>query len=228
MNPQKENELFPTPEPLAVLLVDRLMWAAPHLQGRDDLQILEPSAGSGSFIGPLSARGAVTAIEPFEKAPVAPLEGVDWGAMTMEQLHADLDGERPFDIICGNPPFSLAEEHLRLAFQMLRARGVVGFLLRLGFLASKKRAKFFAAWPPKHVYVLASRPSFMWSYACAAGKHKWFEPPGTILSTCPVCGHDALTVVKTDQYDYCFMVWEQGLSTLTTLSHINTQEGVVE
>lgn len=158
--------------------------------------------------------------------------------MTMEQFHEDLDGERPFDVICGNPPFSLAEAHLRLGFSMLRERGVVGFLLRLGFLASKGRAKFFAAWPPKHVYVLSNRPSFMWSYTCKRKPggsdemfgcgHKWFEAPGTLSVTCPVCWGDALQCVKTDQYDYCFVVWENGQdpSTLTTLSHINTYEGI--
>jgi hypothetical protein len=230
---QTDNELFPTPEPLAALLVERLMWVATHFNGKEgELCLLEPSAGGGAFLGPMSALGAVTAVEPFESEPESLPEGVEWGAMTMEELHEALDGERPFDIICGNPPFSLAEDHLRLAFKMLRKNGAVGFLLRLGFLASKKRAKFFAAWAPKHIFVLSSRPSFMWSYACKPKKnghegcgHKWFEKPGIVVEACPECGKsETLQLCKTDQYDYCFIVWQMDMPPghNTTLSHINT------
>ena len=141
----------------------------------------------------------------------------------MEQLSEH--GIAPIDIVCGNPPFSLAEAHLRLLFKMLRPKGVVGFLLRLGFLSSKGRAKFFAAYPPKHVFVLSSRPSFVWSWSCKdkACGHKWSDLPEVVYRKCPMCTC-SVTVCKTDQYDYCFVVWQPDMdpSKETTLSFINT------
>lgn len=242
-NQTKGVEFFPTPQDLANLLVDRIFWkkcanydAQGNMRSEDNdntLQILEPSAGEGPFARAFVKYGHVTAIDPNFDDPE--IEGVEWAKMSLEDLHEALEGERPFDVIGGNPPFSLAEAHLRLCFKMLRKLGVVAFLLRLGFLSSQGRAKFFAAYPPKHVFVLASRPSFMWSYTCkvvegndmfsASGcGHKWFLPPGVACKTCPACKNESVQCVKTDQYDYCFIVWQPDMpaGTPTTLSFINT------
>lgn len=240
-NQTKGVEFFPTPQDLANLLVDRIFWkkcanydAQGNMRSEDNdntLQILEPSAGEGPFARAFVKYGHVTAIDPNFDDPE--IEGVEWAKMSLEDLHEALEGERPFDVIGGNPPFSLAEAHLRLCFKMLRKLGVVAFLLRLGFLSSQGRAKFFAAYPPKHVFVLASRPSFMWSLTCKYSDailkapgcgYKWFLPPGTSYEDCPSCGNKNIQLTKTDQYDYCFIVWQPDMpaGTPTTLSFINT------
>lgn len=248
---EKGTEFYPTPRDLAQNLWEKLLWQIPgdYLENRPEdspPQFLEPSAGRGVFAEVMAKHGrsVVTAIDPNFEDPG--IEGVEWGQMSLEVLHEALEGERPFDAACGNPPFTLAEAHLRLIFNMLAPGGHVGFLLRLGFLASKSRAKFFAAYPPKHIYVMTSRPSFMWSYKCKVeyalslggadveGEgptkgcgHKWLVEPGNDQKKCPKCGNKNLQVSKTDQYDYCFIVWQPDMKpgTQTTLSFINTYEG---
>ena len=64
------------------------------------------------------------------------------------------------DVVLMNPPFSTAEQFVRMALSEQRQyQGITCALLRLSFLASKKRADFLRANPPD-VYVLSKRPSF--------------------------------------------------------------------
>lgn len=254
MNDRKDTEFFPTPEPLAEYLVNRLAWQLPaELQGEsgETLQALEPSAGMGPFVRALAQRPSihVTGIDPNFDAPKDLPENAEWERMSLEDLHEALEGEAPFDIACGNPPFSLAHAHLLLLFKMVRKGGCIGFLLRSGFLSSAKRASFFAAYPPKHVYIFSNRPSFAWSWICkeqykkknidlgpsaleeydhvGGCGHKWFTEPGTSAKKCPECGNTKLQSAKTDQYDYMFAVWAVGMDPdrQTTLSWLNEFNG---
>ncbi len=66
-----------------------------------------------------------------------------------------------YDLIIGNPPYSLAEEFIRHSFNILSDNGYIVFLLRLSFLESKKRARsLFKEFPPLNVYISVSRISF--------------------------------------------------------------------
>lgn len=66
-----------------------------------------------------------------------------------------------YHLICGNPPYSLAENFLRHSFEILEPYGYVYFLLRLSFLEGIKRGKgLFSEFPLKRVYVCSRRPSF--------------------------------------------------------------------
>jgi hypothetical protein len=234
----KEDEFYPTPEPLAEYLFERLLWRVPSemfVQQDENgenvtVQMLEPSAGKGAFAKAMAKlQHAVTAIDPNFDDPG--IEGVDWDRISLEELHALLEGERPFDIACGNPPFSLAEAHLRLLLKMVKLHGYIGFLLRVGFLASAKRAPFFQIYPPKHIYVLPKRPSFVWSWTCKKQNevgcaHKWMDEPGVEFAACPKCGSEGnLQCVKTDQYDYMFAIWEVGMApgTDTRLTWLNNE-----
>lgn len=62
------------------------------------------------------------------------------------------------DVVIGNPPYSLAYDFIRHSLD-LTGDGAVVMLLRLNFLASKKRFAFFRSHPPD-VYVLPNRPQF--------------------------------------------------------------------
>lgn len=65
----------------------------------------------------------------------------------------------PFSVVM-NPPFGLAQEFVERALaEVLPTGGTVAALLRLSFLATKKRAALLKAHPPD-VYVLSRRPSF--------------------------------------------------------------------
>lgn len=63
----------------------------------------------------------------------------------------------PVDMIITNPPFRLAKEFLE---KSLSEAEVVVYLLRLGFLESKKRREFNQMHPPTNLIVLSERPSF--------------------------------------------------------------------
>ena len=61
------------------------------------------------------------------------------------------------DLIISNPPFSLAQKFIEHA---LPRCDTLIFLLRLNFLGSQKRHKFWKANPPDKLIVLSKRPSF--------------------------------------------------------------------
>jgi len=66
-----------------------------------------------------------------------------------------------FNLIFGNPPYSLAEEFIRHSFRLLEPKGYIYFLLRLSFLEGIARGKgLFQEFPIKKVHVCSRRPSF--------------------------------------------------------------------
>ena len=70
-------------------------------------------------------------------------------------------GDKKFDLICGNPPYSLAEKFIRHSFELLNNNGYVYFLLRLSFLEGIGRCiNFYPLFHLKKIYVCSRRPSF--------------------------------------------------------------------
>jgi hypothetical protein len=69
-----------------------------------------------------------------------------------------------YDLIVGNPPYSLAEEFIDKSLGLVKDGGFVFFLLRLDFLASQRRlASLYNVYPKSGlnaVYVSSRRPSF--------------------------------------------------------------------
>lgn len=129
-------------------------------------KVIEPSAGLGRFI-----------IATREQWPNSYITGLDCRqecVQTMHQAKADnvvigdwsdptteaLQG--PFDLIIGNPPYYVAEEHVHLAKTRLAPGGALAFLLRMAFLSSQQRVK--TLWQPpselKYLMPLAQRASF--------------------------------------------------------------------
>lgn len=72
-----------------------------------------------------------------------------------------LNSSKKYDIIIGNPPFSLAKEFVEKSLDLLNENGVLIFLLRTAFLESKKRFEFWQSNPVTGLYVLSKRPSFL-------------------------------------------------------------------
>jgi SAM-dependent methyltransferase len=99
--------------------------------------------------------GADTLVLPDDSDPTG--EGV---------CMADL----PFDLVIANPPYSETEAFVSHA---LTIGTTVCFLLRLNWLASKKRAAFHRA-HPADVFVLPKRPSFTEDSRTDATEYAWF------------------------------------------------------
>ena len=142
-------DYFPTPAAAVRALLD----ACPPPPG----PVLEPSAGEGHIVRELVAAGyPVEAVELRQEcrgaliaAGAHAVEIADWLSVAAHK--------RPGSIV-GNPPFSAALEHVEACLGT--GAGYVALLLRLGFLASQRRAEFHARHPVSALYPLARRPSF--------------------------------------------------------------------
>jgi hypothetical protein len=160
-----------TPKPLAMAITEYL-WAF----GSTVNQVIEPSAGDGAFIAPIAQLfyGRLIAVE-FDRKLAPKLRSVvkketggtgkviigDWEhvAKTNPILKRDGSTRR---IIIGNPPFKLAERHIRAGAKLLIDNELQAHLLRLNFLGGKKRLKS-RFWKDCGLYAVAPiipRPSF--------------------------------------------------------------------
>lgn len=76
--------------------------------------------------------------------------------------YLDRDGFRyyGFSTIITNPPFNIAQEIIERAIGDVIIGGEVIMLLRLNFLGTIKRKRFWKYAPLKHIYVLSKRPRF--------------------------------------------------------------------
>lgn len=121
----------------------------------EPLRILEPSCGGGSFLRAVN-----------QTWPEADLFGGDVEPRCEgpgRVIRCDfLDSDLLFGnaLLLGNPPFALAEEFVRRAFECVREGGVVAFLLRLSFLAGRGRAALYREHPLAALWPIAGRPSF--------------------------------------------------------------------
>ena len=216
-----------------------------HLLPRTDL-VIDVGCGTGAIARRLKRPGA--ALEGI------PAIGIDierrWPALwqcdpywgdTFDRLWAmdfrkvlslaSVVTESPLAIM--NPPFSIAQEVIAHALGLVGPAGHVWALLRLPFLASKRRLDWWKQ-NPANYYVL-NRPSFCWVHTyqvrCAechkSAKQQTRVPSGTkkvatFAEMTPRqlldCGHGAefidpkkATTVTTDATDYMWAAWGPGL-----------------
>jgi predicted RNA methylase len=121
--------------------------------------------------------------------------------------------DTPYDLIITNPPYSLALEFLEQAIRSDAAE--ICMLLRLNFLASMKRAKFWQT-HPCDVHVLPKRPSFAVFLSCkrlveltngaeiACGWKASYPTDAELPSKCPNCANPKLTKCTSDATEYAW------------------------
>ena len=117
---------------------------------------LDPCAGVGSLIAPARAFG----YRPPRGIELD--EGLAREAQELGQLVEQGDGlacSWAGEHVLMNPPYNDAETWIRKG---LEEAASVCALLRLGFLASKRRSSLLASRPPNGLGVLSKRPSFRW------------------------------------------------------------------
>jgi len=142
-------------------------------------RIVEPCAGDGPFVRALIARGhTVIAVEVREETrrsleilrPYRLWIG-SWFDYTKALTDAKVDcGELG---VIGNPPYMLAQAFVESARAC--GFGYVAFLLRLGFLASRGRRKFWEHHAPTGLHVFGRRPSFTGNGATDATEYCMLE-----------------------------------------------------
>jgi len=150
---RSEADNYPTPPWCVQRLVEAVELPAGNW--------LEPAAGDGAIIRAVGRRDVRwTACEIRTDMRPIPRKVVRDGRVLIGDFllrppAADARRAR-FDVAITNPPFRQAQEFIDAC---LKQANIVAMLLRLNYLASKKRWRFMTSNAPD-VFVLPSRPSF--------------------------------------------------------------------
>lgn len=151
--------------------------------------ILEPSAGTGRFLGPLRNRYPEAQILAIDNdSSVGPWPEAD-ESLTANYLNWPAPDIR-FDLTIGNPPFSFTGEFCTHALTMSKA---VVFVARYGFLSSAKRVPFWREYRPSHIFNMANRPNY--------------DVPPEFVEAYEDAGGDFC--------EYCFVCWAQPKNEVT-------------
>lgn len=181
--PRLADDAYFTPDALA-LAICRKLWAK---VGTPEL-VIEPSAGAGAFV-----RGArtvwpstyIVACEPNRNDDLlGSADEINW---TRWENFPDTWDHGQSALIIGNPPFSLAEEHIALA------------LKRLG--------NDTATTPQPRYLTMLLRASFL----AGKGRFESLHKTGCLRYAWHVIGRPAFTPDgKTDAAEYVVLTWQAG------------------
>lgn len=132
-----------------------------------DKHIMEPSCGMGHISKVLEAHGHIVDSRDIEHR--------DFGRGGMDFLKCE-EKDLDTDLIT-NPPYSMAQEFVEKAMEVVGEGHKVAMFLKLTFLEGKNRRKMFERYPPKVVYVSTSRLScgkngVEWMPSCIC--YAWF------------------------------------------------------
>lgn len=164
---RRESDFYATPLESVYSFLDN------YDEIKDSDLILEPSAGNGAIIKALRNRGYknhIVAIELREEERENLIGHADSVGILDFLKDPDLG---KFDVIIGNPPYSLAQEFIDKSLSLLRPGGRLIFLLRTNFLESEKRFKWWQDKIPSGLYTLHKRPSFT-GKGTDATSYSWF------------------------------------------------------
>jgi len=137
--------------------------------------ILEPSAGNGNIIKALNTyyKDRNKTIETCEIRTEEEFGLKEISDAVIIGDFLELDINKKYDVIIGNPPYSLAKEFVEKSLSCLKDDGVLIFLLRTAFLESKSRYEFWQQNPLSGLYTLSKRPSFT-GKGTDATSYSWF------------------------------------------------------
>lgn len=162
---RREADFYATPKESIDVFLD----AFDGIRATD--RILEPSAGNGAILSALRSRGFknhITAVEIREEISL-----YFW---THDVIFTDFLKWTPvekYDVIIGNPPYSLAQEFIDHSLKLLNPGGRLIFLLRTNFLESERRFRWWQDKIPTGLYTLHKRPSFT-GKGTDATSYSWF------------------------------------------------------
>ena len=169
-NKRSPYDFYATPKPTIDAMLDQFDFTYVR-------SFLEPSAGDGAIIKELNARYPNTPILSIEldSAHYEELKAISNNDVLLQDfLTTSPEVLQCYQMIIGNPPFSLAQEFLEhiLSNIKLEEQGVI-MLLRLGFLGSQKRHEFWQKYPPCKILPLSKRPSFT-GHGTDSQEYAWF------------------------------------------------------
>ena len=154
---RSERDFYVTPVEAVIPVVReiRQRWAR-----LSEPVILDPGAGTGNITATLrlvwpTAHIVAVEINPQHEAALHAAGASE--VVIGDFLTVPLDG---FDLILGNPPFSLAVEFIDRSREQLNLFGVMAMLLQFNFLGAEKRVDWWKARPQQAQRTLSPRPSF--------------------------------------------------------------------
>jgi hypothetical protein len=159
--PPDKRENYPTPPHVA----DCMATLAAELRPPSPA-IMEPSAGMGVVARAVLRRMGdphlLDVVDPYDWPQLEDLvanDGVTWHRRDFLTTARPDASDRP-GLIIGNPPFSMALEHITHALYVLDDRGYLVFLLPASFLQDGVRKALRDKHPPLIEVGLQQRPSF--------------------------------------------------------------------
>jgi len=171
----RENDDFYATDPKAVEMLCELEKFSEN--------VIEPACGQGHIAKVLESKGYnVIACDLIDRGYGR--GGIDF--LTLHRKNIDAD-------IVTNPPYSLAQDFVEKAMDVVSTGHKVAMFLKLTFLETAKRRDLFKKYPPKTVYVASQR------IAC------W--PNGKPTSQSMVC--------------YAWFIWQKGFAGDTILKWFN-------
>jgi len=171
---RRANDSYYTPRDAATELLREL---APLLAETTYGCVVDPACGRGALLDAVALEMPQYKWNErigYELEPEA-------AAYTRKHPHSVIEGDYlnltsgpQVDLFISNPPYSLAQEFVT---KMLDERGpytYVACLLRLGFLASQKRAAWWQERKPDALRILSKRPSFTANGKTDATEYAWY------------------------------------------------------
>ena len=149
-----DREFFPTPHNLCVASLKLV----PGIES--SMHVLDAGAGTGAWGKAFRELNKVVKLTGIEKENLPKPDNNTYNKWIIGD-YLELDDRNCYEVIFGNPPFSLAEKFIHQSRKRLYGSGYIVFLLRLAFLEGQKRCEtLFELFAPKVVYALPKRPSF--------------------------------------------------------------------
>jgi len=128
-----------------------------YWQPKTNDKILDPCGGNGNF--------GLVLRNHYEENIIDVIEIREEERVGLHKIYDDvrigncLDYKTHYDVVITNPPYSIAKEIITHYLDIIKPRETI-MLLRVPFLESDKRYKFWQEHPVNKLYVLSKRPSF--------------------------------------------------------------------
>lgn len=157
-------DAYYTPDPLAIAITKRVLELVDH---RVQI-VIEPSSGGGAFVAACRKELPDASIHAVDINPDAEKAAKPHCSRFWLGDWKTFEGSFPAHLIIGNPPYSEANEHLEAALRFMRKSKAFGhdcytaFLLRITFLGSRSRVRFYTSpeFPLRYLIPIVPRPTY--------------------------------------------------------------------
>ena len=155
--PRHDRDFYQTPQWLIDAIVPKIVRRPTLTDAVPFLRILDPGCGDGRIGNTLK----VFAISLGWQVELVMYDIEPQGAGVKKDFF-EVEPDPTFDIVAGNPPFTLAQRFVDHGRKFLNPHtsSALTYLLRINFLGAQSRASWHREWKPSAIYISPRRPSF--------------------------------------------------------------------